>query len=400
MSQQPQKTPAFFRYQQPALIVGIIALAICAIGGIFDHEQFFRSYLVGWILVLGIALGSMAIVMMNHLTGGGWGIVIRRLGEAAAGTLPLLFLLFAPIAYGLKYLYPWARPEELASVAVLQHRKIVYNPEFALLRVLIYFAIWIFWGWRLRRLSLQHDINGDPAISQRMAKFSAAGLVIYFLTMSFATFDWIASREVHWYSSIFGFMIIIGQALSGIVFMLIVLSKLHDDPPLHEAAQPNLVHDLGNLFLTLVILWAYMDLSQLVIIWIGNEQEEITWYLHRIQGVWFGIAVMLIVLHFFVPFLLLLIQGAKRNVKILGAIAMGLLVLRWLDIVWIIEPSSSTRIAHGISWMDLLAPIGIGGIWLWMFIWLLRRHPLIPLGERIEVDLAHGSHASTTRPTA
>jgi hypothetical protein len=400
MTQSSENTPALFRLQWPALFVGIIALAICAIGGLFNHEQFFRSYLVGYIFALGLALGSMAIIMVNHLTGGGWGLLIRRSGEAAAGTLPLLFVMFIPIAFGLKHLYPWARPETLAANPVLKHRQPLLNPEFFLIRVLIYFAIWIFWGWRLRKLSLRHDIDGDPAIAQRLAALSAGGLVIYFLTMSLAAMDWMVSREIHWYSSIFGFMVIVGQALSATTFMLIILSKLSDDPPLHEAAEPDLIHDLGNLFLTQVILWAYISLAQMLIIWMGNEQEEITWYLHRSQGIWLVVAVMLIVLHFFVPFLLLLIQGAKRNIKILATIAAGVLILRFIDVVWIIEPSSETRIAHSLHWMDFLAPIGIGGIWFALFLWILKRHPLIPMGERIEVDLSHGSHASTSRPTA
>jgi hypothetical protein len=393
-------TPALFRLQRPALFVGIVALAICGIGGIVNHEQFFRSYLVGYVLVLGIALGSMGIVMVNHLTGGGWGILIRRSGEAAMGTLPLLFLLFVPIAFGLEYLYPWAQPATVAADAVLQHRRIVMNPEFFLIRVLIYFAIWNFWSWRLRRLSLRFDREADPEIERRLARLSAGGLVIYFFTMSLAAMDWMVSREIHWYSSIFGFLVIIGQALTGTTFMLIILSWLSDESPLQEVTQPDLVHDLGNLLLTQVILWAYIALSQMLIIWMGNEQEEITWYLHRSQGIWLIAAVMLIVLHFFVPFLLLLIQGAKRNIKILATIAAGILILRWVDNVWIIEPSSETRIAHSLHWMDFLAPIGIGGIWFWMFLWLLRRHPLIPLGEQIEVDLSHGSHASTSGPTA
>ncbi|HEY1629321.1 MAG TPA: hypothetical protein VGF52_05650 [Tepidisphaeraceae bacterium] len=392
-------TPALFRAQRPALIVGFIALAICAIFGWLNpnlHEQFFRSYLVGWFFVLGIALGAMSIVMMHHLTGGAWGLLIRRFGEAAAGTLPLLLILFIPIALGLSYLYPWARPGEVASEAVLQHRRNVFNPGFTLLRVLIYFAIWMLFAWRLRRLSLLHERNGDPAILQRLASLSAAGLVVYFITMSLASMDWVASREIHWYSSVFGFIVVIGQALSGTVFMLIMLSRLGDDSPLREAAQPDILQDLGNLLLTLVILWAYMALSQMLVIWMGNEQEEITWYLHRSQGFWLAIIVGLIVLHFFAPFLLLLIQGAKRNIKILGAIASGILVLRYLDVLWLIEPSSPTRIAHGLHWMDFVAPIGIGGIWLWLFLLLLRRRSLIPLGEREEVDLSHGSQTSTT----
>ena len=334
-------TPRLFRLQLPALGVGIIALAICAIGGVFNHEQFFRSYLVGYIFVLGISLGSMAIILMHHLTGGAWGLVIRRLGEAAAGTLPLLLVLFIPIAFGMSYLYPWADPQKIAAEAILQHRKIFFNPQMVLIRVLIYFAIWIFIGWRLRSLSLKYDQTGDASIPQRLARLGAIGLVLYFFTMSLASFDWVASRELHWYSSIFSFIVIIGQSLSGTVFMLIILSKLSDDPPLHEAAQEDSVHDLGNLFLTQVILWAYMALSQMLIIWMGNEQEEITWYLHRVQGLWLIASVALIVLHFFAPFLLLLIQGAKRNIKILATIAAGVLVLRFVDVVWLIEPTSN-----------------------------------------------------------
>jgi hypothetical protein len=356
-----------------------------------------RAYLYAWLFCLGIALGSMSVVMLHHLTGGAWGYLVRRPAEAAMGTLPLLALLFIPIAIGFHALFPWARPADVAQHAVLRYRQTLFAPKWVLLRAVIYFAIWIFWGWRLRRLSFLHDETGDANLLRRLSRLSGAGFVIYFATMSLAAADWIASREVDWYSSTFGLLVLVGQAVTATAFLLVVLALLRDESPVREIAETDRVHDLGNLLLTIVVLWAYIAFAQLLVIWMGNMQDDAIWYVHRNRQGWGWIGRALIVLHFAVPFVLLLFQSTKRSIRALACVAGGVLFMRLIDVLWMIAPSSLDEYAHGISWLDFISPLALCGLWFAAFVWLLARRPLIPLGYRTATEpIVYGTQAPTT----
>jgi hypothetical protein len=213
--------------------------------------------------------------------------------------------------------------------------------------------------------------------------------VIYFVTASLAASDWVMSREAHYYSSVFGFIAIAGQCVAGLCFVLVVLRLLADRPPLDLAAQPKPLHDLGNLLLTCVVLWAYMSFAQLLVNWVGNTQEDVTWYVHRSQGGWRFVSVLLIAFHFFVPFVLLLFQPTKRNLVPLARLAAALLALRLIDVLWTVAPSSPTEQAGGLYWTDLFAPIGVGGVWLAGFLWVLRRAPVIASGLVVAPPAPH-----------
>jgi hypothetical protein len=382
----PDRAPRLFEAQWPSLLVGIGGLLVCLIVWFFDPYHALRAYLYAWLLWLGVALGSMALVMLHCLTGGWWGWVIRRPAEAAAMTLPLLLVLFIPLALGLHYIYPWADPAQIASHAVLRHRQSFFAPWFVLLRTLIYFAIWIFWAWRLRSLSLAHDEAGDAKSVMRLRVMSGAGFVVYFATMSSAAMDWIASREVDWYSSTFGLVTILGQAVIATAFVIIVLALLWDAFPLSELAAPDPAHDLGNLLLTNVVLWSYVAFAEFLVIWIGNSQEDNTWYYHRMHRGWNWAGTAIILLHFAVPFVMLLFQQVKRNLRVLACVAGGIFLVRIVHVLWMVAPSSPTPQPHAVYWLDFIAPFGVGGVWFALFLWLLRRRPLMPLGYRVPVE--------------
>lgn len=378
-----------------ALLAGLVALGVMVIGAMFDLSGFLRSYLFGYVFWLGVSLGAMGIVMMHHLTGGGWGYPIRRLGEAAGMVMPVLVILFIPIALGLHRLYPWADEHLWPDDPLLAHRRPLFNPLAMLIRMAIFFAIWCWMAWSLWRNSLAHDRAADftaaGTFTLRMRRTSLAGLVLYFITMSLAAVDLVQSREAHWYSSVFGFVMIIGQSLVALCVLLLALWLFSRRPSasvgqiIHQP-NPDHLHDLGNMLLMFVILWAYIDFSQLLVIWMGNTQEDITWYAHRRQGGWAFVDVLLIALHFFVPMLLLFIQHAKRRIRILSSIAAGLIVLHLLNVLWLIAPSSPTDEPGSANWMDLFSPIAIGGIWIATFLWLLKNKPLVPLGLRVGID--------------
>jgi hypothetical protein len=373
------------------LLVGLVAAALSLLGA-FDPAAFFRAYLSAYIFWIGISLGTMAVVMMYHLTGGRWGRLIQRPGEAASLTLPLMLLLFAPIALGLRHLYPWANPTEVAADPVLQHKAIFFNPPAFLLRAIVSLGLWSLWALWIRGLSVAYDREPQPRYLSRLSGVSAAGLVLYFFTMSSAGIDWLMSRDTHWYSSVYGIVIVVGQGLSGVVFLLLALWALRKRSPMAAAVTPERLNDLGNLLLMFVILWAYVSFAQLLVSWMGNKQDEAAWYLQRLARGWKIVSIALIVLHFFVPFLLLLGQHNKRRIEALGTLAAVLLALRWIDAMYLVAPSGPDG-PHGLSWLDPVTLIAIGGFWIATFLWNLHRQPLLPRATEIpEQGIAHGEH--------
>ena len=390
---------AIDRVRRPALAVGLIALAACAAGWLLAPDAFLRAYLFGFVFFAGLSLGCLAIVMLQHLTGGAWGIPIRRILESGTRTLPLVAILFLPIAFGLRRLYPWARPEEVAKDALLQAKEAYLNVPFFLARAAFYFAVWILFAWFLNRWSLEQDRAGSPALTRRLQMLSAAGLVAYGLTMTFASIDWVMSLEPRWFSTMYGVMIIAGQALNALAFVTAALVLMSPRRPYADFVRTSHYHDLGKLLLAFVMFWCYVAFSQYLIIWAGNLPEEIPWYMRRFSGGWGWVGAALVLLHFALPFLLLLPEGANRNSRILASVAALVVLMRLVDVYWLVRPvftqataaAGSTRFQ--VTWLDLAAPIGIGGVWLAVFLWQLEEHPLLPARDPEFLEaLAHADH--------
>lgn len=386
--------PGLVRARLPALAAGVLGLAACAAGALLDPAGTWPSYLFALMFWLGIALGSLAILMLHHLVGGGWGFGVRRLLEAAAMTLPLLLGLFAPLLLGLGYLYAWARPAEVAADAVLQHKRAYLNPAFFTARAALYFAIWIALALLLNRWSLQQDADADPSAAEgRMRNLSRFGLVLYMLTITFAAVDWVMSIEPHWYSTIYGLIYVAGQGLSGFAVAIIAAALLARRGPLASALAPARFADLGGLLLTFVMFWAYITLSQFLLIWSGNLPEEVTWYLRRSQGGWLWLIVAVLALQFVLPFLLLLARDVRRAATALAALAALILCVHLAELFWLVVPPFRPG-GLSLGWADLAAPIGVGGVWLAAYAWLLGRRPLLPLHRpqppQLQEALDHG----------
>jgi hypothetical protein len=390
--------PEIGRVQQVALIVGVIGLVLLVVGFFVNHEQFFRSYLFGYVFWIGIALGCLAILMLQHLTGGGWGLVIRRVLESGTRTIPLMLLLFVPLALGLTSLYEWthaAPPDD----AVLKHKQAYLNIPFFLGRTAIYFAIWLGLAYFLNKWSREQDRTAERSFAKRMQKISGPGLVIFILTVTFASVDWVMSLDVHWFSTIFGLLFVAAWGVSCFSFVIAVLALLANRKPMADVVGPPHFHDLGKLLLALVMLWAYFDFSQYLIIWSGNIPEETRWFLYRTTGGWGVVAILVIIFHFGLPFLLLLSRDLKRNARHLALVAGVVLLMRLVDLFWLIAPrppGAGTPVNHGqfsVSWMDFAAPVGLGGIWLWFFIWQLGKRPLVPFNDpQLEGAIERGKH--------
>jgi hypothetical protein len=348
------------------------------VGALFDPAQFFRAYLAAYQFYLGIALGCFAILMVYHLTGGAWGFLIRRILEAGMRTLPLLAVLFMPIVGGVGYLYMWAQPETVAHDVSLQHKQIYLNIPFFSLRAVFFFAAWLIIAYFLSSWSRRQDQASDPALPRKLRLLSAPGLIVYGATITFASIDWVMSLEPHWSSTIFGPQFASGQLLSGQAFTLIVLGWLVARPPLAGITSPEVLNDLGNLLFTFLVIWAYMTFAQFMLIWIANLPEEISWYLRRSHGGWQGVAWAIFVLHFAVPFFLLLMRDIKRSPTALARVAGLLLFMQLVFMYFQIMPvpafADSSLTEH---WMDFVTPLGLGGLWFGYFVWQLRCSPIL-----------------------
>src|SRR5438093_1186135 len=329
--------------QRRAFLVGAAAAVLCAVGGILNPEQLFRSYLVACLYWLGIPLGCFAVAMLHHLSGGAWGLMIRRVLEAASRTLPLVALFFVPLLFGLRHVYRWADPAAVASDPLLRHQAPYLNAPFFVARAAFYFAVWCALAWTLNRLSLRQDETGEAGLARRMRMLSAPGLGLYCITATFASIDWLMSLDSHWYSTIYGVYFVGGQVVSALAFVILASLFLAGRRPMSELFRPVHFHDYGKLLLAFVVLWAYFAVSQLIIIWQGNLAEEVGWYRGRLLGGWRWVSLGLVLLHFALPFVLLLSRDAKRNAARLSAIALLLLVMRWLDLYWLAAPAFSDR---------------------------------------------------------
>ncbi len=397
--------PEWDRLRRIALLAGAVGLGLCVLGAVagalvggrehspheevtfansltlIDPAQFFRSYLLAYVIWLGVGLGSMALLMVHHLTGGFWGWAIRGAIEAATRTVPFLALLFLPLLLGLDKLYPWATwsAEEIAGSATLVQKSRYLNvPRFVVFAA-IFLAAWSVLSWLLTR-----GAEGGPRAPaepepRRLRMLSAGGLVVYGLTMTFAAIDWIMSLEPMWYSTIFGPMIVTGQVLAGLAFAIAATVCLAPPAELSAALTKKQLRDLGSLLVAFVLLWAYMSFSQYLLIWSANLKEEVPWYLKRTTGGWEVVAVLLILLGFVTPFLLLLSRDVKQNPRALAAVAVLILLVHVLDRIWLLVPAyvswQRVRIYH---WMDTAAFVGVGGLWVALFLTFLRRRPLLP----------------------
>ena len=391
-----QFQPQLDRLQRVALIVGGFFLLGCVFWGwLLGPEAIrgvFQSYLFSYIYWFSIPLGCMALLMMHHLTGGWWGYPIRRLLEAGTRTCLVMTVMFIPVLLGINKLYPWARWATDKPVDPNLHFKVLYlTRNFFVLRSVIYFAIWLTIVHFLNKWSAEQDATGNKRLASILEAFSAPGLILWGIAVTFSAIDWVMSIEPLWFSTIYGFLFMIVEALVAMAFVIFVLRLLSDKEPLKNVVTASQFNDLGNLMLAFVMLWAYMSFSQFLIIWAGNLKDEIPWYMARAFGGWGALAVFLIVMHFAVPFLLLLQRGVKRRLHLLSIVTGMLVVLTLVDVYWLVVPAfASERKSPQLHVSDFLAVIGIGGIWVGTYIWQLKKMPLLPLHDpRFEGALQH-----------
>src|SRR6266571_288295 len=333
------------RLERGLLPVAAAGLLLLAVGFLTDPTQFFRSYLFGYVFWAGVAVGCLSVSMLSHLTGGMWGLFIRRFLEAGTRTFAVLALLFLPVAFGVGRIYSWTQP---GDDPVLREKAAYLNVPFFLGRAAFYLAVWMLLAHFLNKWSRELDEN--PRVPSHLQGLAGGGLILLGLTATFSAVDWGMSLAPHWFSTIYGVLFMVGQVL-----------------------------------LAFTMLWAYVNFSQFLIVWSGNISEETPFYLHRLQGGWQQVSLLLLVFHFMIPFLLLLSRDLKRNPRRLGALAGGMFLVRLLDLYWLLGPDLVGHGHHAVPfkphWLDLVAPVGLGATWLYFYLGQLQSRPILPVGE-------------------
>lgn len=389
MTTLEQRLTSAARY---AWIIGIVTAIAAAIGCLTQPKAFYQAYLMGYLVWVSVPLGSLVILMIHHLTGGGWSFAIRRPMEAAVRTLPITAILFLPIIAGIPHLFQWADPEVIAVDKVVQLKSLYLNVPFFIIRAVIYFTVWIGIGRTLTRWSTLQDKTADPYLNQKMRVLSGIGLLLYSICATFASFDWLMSLDAHWFSSIYGPLFMVSQGLTALSFMIVVLVLIDQYTPISKIVSQDTYHAQGNMVFALVMLWAYMTFSQFLIIWSGNLPEFIDWFVKRSGPEWKAIAIILTLFHFAIPFLIMLSRLSKQKSRILVKIAAGLLIMRFFDLFWLIAPD----LHHGafkLSWLDGVVPVALGGIWIGFFVRKMMLQSLVVLHDpRFPIQNDEGSH--------
>ncbi len=375
-----------------ALGVGLLGLALSVVGYVMDSTQFYYSYLTAFVFWASIALGALFFTMVHHMVGANWSVVIRRILESIGMALPLMFLFFIPLIFGMKTLYAWSIPENVAADHLLQHKEPFLNPTFFVIRNIGYFAIWSFLAFRLYKLSIKQDSNPSERIVESFKHHSAPGIILFAVTITLAAFDWMMSLDAHWYSTIYGAYYFAGSSMAVMAFAQIFVVHMRGKNILADTITVEHDHDIAKLAFAFIVFWAYMAFSQYMLIWYANIPEETIWYQHRWIGSWKTISLVIIFGHFVIPFVILITRIAKRSPRLMLLGGFWLLIMHYIDIYWNIMPSFFHHGAH-FSWMDVTTMLGIGGVFVWFFWRTYTSKALIPVSDpRLEASIEFVNH--------
>jgi hypothetical protein len=362
------------RIQLGAIIVAVIGIVFGVFGAVADLDRFFQSYLVAFTFCLELSLGCLGFLLIANVVHGAWGLAVGRILAAGARTVPLMLVLFMPVLLGMDRLFLWySRPEEM------YFQTPYLRPTFFFVRVAIYFVVWIGLAYWVSAWMYQQDRASDPnKVTDRLRALSALGLILFVLSSGFSAFDWSLSLSPNYFSSVYGWLATSRQGLAAIALTIVMTALLFKPAALSKHFKRPVFGDLGSLLTALVLIVAYMEFVQGLIAWYGNFPWEVGWFLPRITGAWQPVVLLLAALHFAAPFALLIMPGFKRSVGRVVAVALLLLVMRWVSLNWVIMPNFTpdSALPH---WMDAALWLGMGGIWLLLFTWMLKSQPLLPL---------------------
>ena len=380
MDETTYKLPESINRFRIGFWVGIALLCLSLIGFFIDRQQFFFSYLTAFVFWLTIALGGLFFTLLHHLFGAKWSVSVRRIYETLAVLLPFLALFILPVILGVKDLYHWSIPQEIAHDHLLQQKTAFLNIPFFIIRAVVYVSVWIGLTRLFYKASLDQDIEFSSHRADRLRSWSAPAMIAFALTFTFAGFDWVMSLDAHWYSTIFGVYLFGGAASGTLSFVILFVLYLRRETSLRSVLSFKRLNDLGRLLFVFTVFWAYIAFSQYFLIWYANIPEETIWYSHRWEGTWQTISLLLVVGHFLIPFIFLMPEKTKKNSIVLLSMSCLILLTHWFDLYWLIQPSLHHHSAH-LSWMDLTCTLGLGGVFIGLFVVQISKHAVFPLSE-------------------
>jgi hypothetical protein len=366
----------------------LLGAVACAILGPANPKQFFFSWLVSFLFFLSLALGALFFVLIQYATQGGWGIVVRRIGETVFATIPVMAALFVPLLFGLHDLYSWSVPGAAEHDALLRWKAPFLNVPFFLIRAALYFGFWSFIAVLYYRLSRGQDVTGDPGVSARLRRFAGPAIIVLAVTSTFASIDWIVSLTPHWYSTMFGVYFFAGSFVGFIALLSVVAAAMRGAGLLETVITPEHLQDLGKFLFAFTAFWAYIAFSQFFLIWYANLPEETIWFKARLEGSWEFVSLLLMAGHFGVPFFYLMGRAVKRRGWTLAIGGTWLLAMHFVDIYWQVMP---TLHPEGLrpSVLDVAAFLAVGGCFVAAASWLMRQQALVPMRDpRLAESLA------------
>ena len=410
--------PAFVNaWRARALMIAILftvtAVVLAFLDGSVDHV--YRAWVVGMVLNFGFCCGGLLLLMLQYVTGGKWGLLLRRPLEAMSRTLPLVFLYWVALGFMLKRLYMWANPglvdediqKRLVTPEQVQSIRHAIEWKHPMLNVgtywivgLICFAIWGFYTWRLNTLSLQREKDtpaGTPMWIKKFENISGFGMVVYSLTMTAMVIYWVMSMDVTWYSSVYGLLFLVGQGYQVMALALITAMSLSKAEPFKTILRGTEQYDLGKFTFAFVMLNMYLAFSQFLIIWSGNLPEEIPWYMDRINGHWGIICTLDFIFHWLVPFSLLLSKDIKKNKNRLIRVCQWMIFAKFFDLFWLVEPNfkDAARNLH-FSWgiLEYVAvPVAMTALWVAYYCTQLKSRPLVQTNDPHLTEILEPEHA-------
>jgi hypothetical protein len=372
-------TPFVKRLTMAGLLLAVLGIVLSAVAALTNSERFLFAYLTAFVFFGGIAVTGVFFSMLQYLVRAGWSVSIRRIPEFMGAFTPFLILLLLPIAFGAGTLYHhWAHPA--AGDVVLGGKKAWLNMPFFLARLGIYCAIWSGLYFFIVGNSFRQDTTADIAPTRRNWTFSAPAVILFGASMTFAAFDLLMSLDPHWYSTIFGVYYFSGSLVGALAVITIIAVLLRKSGLLTEWLTPSRFHDLGKLLFAFNIFWTYIAFSQYLLIWYANLPEEVIFFTTRLQNGWQAASLLLLVIHFLLPFALLLSQAAKRNPTVLLSGAVLLLVAHALDMYWLVTPNLSKHLLIP-GWIELAPMLGIGGLFLLVLAWQFRKRSAVPVND-------------------
>lgn len=372
-----EPAPRIIRVSLTLGAVGLVAGALTAMGDEEHAGRLYHAYLTNFAFFLSLSLGALFFVILQHLTRSGWSVVVRRLAECVAGNLLLLALLAVPILVGMHHLYHWTDAEAVAQDHLLHGKAVWLNTPFFIGRVVVYFLVWSLLARYFYRRSVRQDETGDVGLTLQMQRFSAPAMLLYAVTVTFAAFDLLMSLDPHWYSTIFGVYYFAGGVVGFFALLSLIAYLVQRSGRLTHAITAEHYQDLGKLVFAFVVFWAYIAFSQYMLIWYANIPEETGWFLRRQNPPWAGVGLTLLFGHFLIPFVLLIARGPKRRPAVLAMVSLWVLIMHWLDIYWLVVPQVSPDKA-GVTLVDILCLLGIGGLFVAALVRRMSRQSLIP----------------------